>query len=468
MRAGTRASPQRVTVAPPSMQQLQLLEFSEAGHIPEAFHQTWMMRRAILVRPGLRVDRLRRAVEKVVARHESLRMRFVYERNTWSVIVDSVNTNSFVEEDIGPIEEGDLQRVVADRLAPLLDPLTGPLLEVRLLRCGEQGDVLLLRGHHLILDAWSMALVLGDVIRSYVGIPLGRPSAMNHERFLREFTGHGKPALLAERETYFRKLLLPAPPLPKLGRASKGLEPNLNDVAVGPGAECTIGASLESRKQLLKRAKGAAVTENALFLAAYAKALGQFGDVDDVQINIAVANRTDRALHDYVGWANAMMPIRCKLRPGVGVEELARDLYAQYLRSAAHLPIDFAYQNRSGSLRQEQIEAGAFPKQFEGGPLAPEGMYKSVPLASTLFGSGNSSIKLMGIEIGSFPLDSISYDVINELELRTDGTGDQYKFIAIYDETAFDRPEIEDLVHMVIKNMGMEPEPRKETPRSKK
>jgi hypothetical protein len=198
------------------------------------------------------------------------------------------------------------------------------------------------------------------------------------------------------------------------------------------------------------------VTENALFLAAYAKALGQFGDVDDVQINVAVANRTDRALHDYVGWANAMMPIRCKLRSGVGVEELARDLYAQYLQSAAHLPIDFAYQNRSGSLRQEQIEAGAFPKQFEGGPLAPEGMFKSVPLASTLFGSGKSSIKLMGIEIGSFPLDSMPYDVINELELRTDGTGNEYKFIAIYDETAFDSAEILDLIRRVMETLELE------------
>jgi len=426
------------------------------------------MRRAIAVRPGLRVERLRRAVEKVVARHESLRMRFVYDRKRWGVVVDSANPKVFVEENIGQVEEQDRQRVVADRLAPLLDPLAGPLLEIRLLRFGEQGDVLLLRGHHLILDAWSMALVLGDILRSYVGIPLGRPSAMNHERFMREFTGHGNPALLAEREGYFRKLLLPAPPLPKLGRASKGLEPNFNDIAVGPGAEYAAGTSLESRKQLLKRAKNAAVTENALFLAAYAMALGQVGDVDDVQLNIAVANRTDRALHDYVGWANAMMPIRCKLRPGIDVEELARDLYAQYVQSAAHLPIDFAYQNRSGSLRQEQIEAGAFPKQFEGGPLAPEGMFKSVPLASTLFGPGNPSIKLMGIEIATLPLDSIPYNVINELELRTDGTGDEYKFIAIYDETAFDRPEIQNLVHMVIENMGLEPQQRKGASRSKR
>lgn len=444
----------RAVVAPASMQQLQVLEFFDAGRIPEAFHQTWIGRRALLIQPRLDVNRVRRAVQAVVARHESLRMRFVYENNMWGVVIDPPRADVFVEENIGPMDHQALERLVADRLAPVLDPFTDPMIEIRLLRLGAQGDALLLRGHHLVLDGWSMAIILGEVFKYYVGIPLGPPSAMNHQRFLREFTGFGNPRLLAERESYFRKLLLPAPPLPNTGRAKKGLEPNRHDVAANPGAECIVAISRNRRRELLEKAKAAGVTDSSLFIASYAMAIGRMGGVDDVQINIPTANRTDRALLDYVGWVSAMMPVRCKLRRSATVGELARELHMQFLRSAAHLPIDFAYLDRSGSIRQEQIEAGAFPNQFEGGMLVPEGLMNAVPIAPILIATGGESVKFGGTQITSLSLSSLPKFVICELELRTYNSGDEYRYIANYDQTAFNRAETLEMINTVIENMA--------------
>ena len=211
----------RINVALPSMQQLSILEFFESGRIHEAFNQSYVSRRALLFQPGLDLGRMRRAIQAVIERHESLRMRFVYENNSWGVVTDSARDDVFVVEDIGSVDDVRLEQLISNRVGPALNPFTGPLLEIRILRLGKHGDAFLIRGHQIVLDGWSLAIMLGEVFQGYLGIPLGPVSAMNHRRFMQEFNGDGNRKILAEREAYFAKLLLPPIPLPKLGRAKE-------------------------------------------------------------------------------------------------------------------------------------------------------------------------------------------------------------------------------------------------------
>jgi hypothetical protein len=426
------------------MQQLRILEFFEAGCVHEAFNRSWIGQRALALRPGVDVNRLRRAVETVVSRHESLRMRFVYENNRWGVVVDPSRGDIFIAEDVGAIDSAALNRLIADRLAPAIDPLTGPMLQIRLLRMGEQGDVLLVRGHHLVLDGWSLAITVGEMFQAYIGLPLEPPSGMTHERFLREFVGHGNQEILAEREAYFRNLLLPGPPLPKLGRAKKGLRPNVNEVDVNPGAECVVKITRDSRRQILERARLAGVTDSALFLASYAMTIGRIGDVDAVQINVWSANRTHKDLLRYVGWVAAIMPVHCSISKGGDVEQLARELHAQTMKSAEYLPVDFAVLNRTGSIRQEQVATGAFPNQFVGGMLMPEGIFKAAPVAPVLFASGGETMDFGVTKVT--PISLPSPFVRNELELRTYDTGADFRYIANYDQTAFSGAEVVEII----------------------
>ena len=112
---------------------------------------------------------------------------------------------------------------------------------------------MLVRGHHLVLDGWSMALVLAEIFQGYVGMPLGPMPTMTYRRFLHEFGGHGNRKVLADREAYFSELLLPGAPLPKIGRAKKGLRPNVDDIDVNPGAECVVSITRDSRERLLEQ-----------------------------------------------------------------------------------------------------------------------------------------------------------------------------------------------------------------------
>ena len=46
----------------------------------------------------------------------------------------------------------------------------GPLLQVRLLRLGEQEHILLLTMHHIISDGWSRDVLLHELIGSLRGL----------------------------------------------------------------------------------------------------------------------------------------------------------------------------------------------------------------------------------------------------------------------------------------------------------
>ena len=445
-------SSKQANILPASMQQLGILEFFEAGRVHEVFNQAWITRRALSLRPGLDPNRMRRAIETAVSRHESLQMRFVFENNAWGVVIAPPRGDIFIAEDIGAMDSAAMNRLIAGHLAPAIDPFSGPMLQIRQLQMGKQGDVLLVRGHHLVLDEWSLAVVLGEIFQAYLGLPLEPPSRMTHERFLREFGGYGNEEILAERETYFRNLLLPGAPLPKLGRAKKGLRPNVDDVDVNPGAECVVKITRDSRRQLLERARLAGVTDSALFLASYAMTIGRIGDVDAVQIILPVANRPHKDLLNYVGWVATMMPVQCSIGKGADVEQLARELHAQTLKSAEYLPVDFAALNRTGSIRREQVAAGAFPKQFVGGTVMPEGITKAAPLAPVLFAIDGETKDFAVTKVTPVPLSSPL--VVNELALRTYDTGSDFRCNAIYDQTAFGGVEVVEIIRETFERIA--------------
>jgi hypothetical protein len=136
--------------------------------------------------------------------------------------------------------------------------------------------------------------------------------------------------------------------------------------------------------------------------------------------------------------------VRCQIGKGADVQQLARELHAQMLKSAEYLPVDFAALNRTGSIRREQVAAGAFPKQFVGGMLMPEGIMKAVPIAPIMFAGAGETMDFGRAKITPITLPSPL--VLNELELRTYETGADFRYIAIYDQTAFGSAEIVEII----------------------
>ncbi|MFD2473312.1 non-ribosomal peptide synthetase [Amycolatopsis silviterrae] len=115
---------------------------------------------ALRLRGELDLDALRRALNTVVARHESLRTTFdAIEGRAVQVVHEPAPVEL-------PVEEFDEAALVREALRPF-DLRTGPLLRARLFREQSGDHVLLLALHHIVTDGWSAGVLAAELDACY-------------------------------------------------------------------------------------------------------------------------------------------------------------------------------------------------------------------------------------------------------------------------------------------------------------
>jgi amino acid adenylation domain-containing protein len=107
---------------------------------------------------ALDVAALRRALRELVARHESLRTRFVVERGAVRQRVEARCADVLEIEDLGAVRREARRRAEAEAARPF-DLAAAPLLRARLLRLAPRLHWLLLIAHHIVSDGWSLELL---------------------------------------------------------------------------------------------------------------------------------------------------------------------------------------------------------------------------------------------------------------------------------------------------------------------
>ncbi|GAB2781049.1 non-ribosomal peptide synthetase [Amycolatopsis magusensis] len=121
---------------------------------------------ALLLRGDLDLGALRRALDTLVARHESLRTTFG--------AVDGRGVQ-YVHEpgpvDL-PVEDFDEHALAREALRPF-DLSTGPLLRARLFRSSAGEHVLLLAAHHIVTDGWSAGVLAAELDTCYAAFARG-------------------------------------------------------------------------------------------------------------------------------------------------------------------------------------------------------------------------------------------------------------------------------------------------------
>ena len=112
------------------------------------------------------------ALAAIVARHESLRTRFAVADGRPVQVIGTGSGIGLAQEDAtGLTEAGLAARVTAVLEAPF-DLERGPLFRAHLLRRGAEEHVLVVGGHHTVLDGWSVGLLLREASALYRGEPL--------------------------------------------------------------------------------------------------------------------------------------------------------------------------------------------------------------------------------------------------------------------------------------------------------
>ncbi|MBX5489004.1 MAG: amino acid adenylation domain-containing protein, partial [Mycolicibacterium hassiacum] len=132
---------------------------------------------------ALDVDRLRDAVQSVAVRHPHLVARFCLDFDEPVQIVPADPQIAWRYEEFDSAEaEARFERLCAAERAAIFDLDSSPTLRVAAMRCGADEYRVVLTIHHIVMDGWSLPILLQEIFAGYFGQAL--PTPVPYRRFV--------------------------------------------------------------------------------------------------------------------------------------------------------------------------------------------------------------------------------------------------------------------------------------------
>ena len=269
-----------------------------------------------------------RAWDSVMRRHAVLRTAF-----SWHGLPEPLQV---VAERVGvPLEvldwRGDehLAELCAEERRAGFDLSRAPLMRIKALRISGDATQLVWTWHHIILDAWSVPIVIRELLAAYDGAAL--PPAPAYKDFIAWQRSHD----LREAEAFWRAQLADVhEPTPlTVDRPSRD---------AGYGLE-HLRLSDDEAERLRDYARRARVTLNTIAQGAWAILLGRYSGRDEVLFGTTVAGRPPElpGVERMVGLLINTLPLRVAVPPSRRVGEWLDELQRGYAESRRyeHAPL---------------------------------------------------------------------------------------------------------------------------------
>ncbi|MCA9715211.1 MAG: amino acid adenylation domain-containing protein [Myxococcales bacterium] len=288
---------------------------------------------------ALDVESLRASWDHVAGRHEALRSCFLQDglREPVQVVLRRAPLQlEVLDWRDGPVdaaalehELGELARELAARPLPLD---VAPVNRVTLVRTGALEHTLLWDSHHILMDGWSMSVLLRELLQTYRALRAHRapprlPDAP-YERYLRWWRAQDHARAAAH-----------------WGRAMQGVEsptPLAIERAV-PGPEQGLRLHDVHLPEALTAALRRAADEARLTLAtvlagAWGLVLSRYSGLEDVMFGTVVSGRdvAVRGIESMVGLFIHMLPVRVRVDERADVWAWLRALQEQQAAARAH------------------------------------------------------------------------------------------------------------------------------------
>ncbi|WP_167828385.1 non-ribosomal peptide synthetase, partial [Streptomyces palmae] len=288
---------------------------------------------ALSLRGPLDVAALRQAAGRLLERHAGLRVSFRTRANGDPIqVVHRSVPVQFTEHDLrelGPDERTrEHQRLIAEDRAQRFNPAAPPLLRFTLIRLDEESHDLLLTNHHILLDGWSMPLLVQELFTLYTD-PTGRQLApavpyRNYLAWLSRQDQAEHLAAWAEMLDGVEEATLLAP----------GAAPDAHRTP----ANHVIELPAELTEELGTFARRHGLTVNTVMQGAWSILLARHTGRDDVTFGTTLAGRPAEVAgsDSMVGLFINTVPVRARVRPEETVLPLLTRLQQQSLRIARH------------------------------------------------------------------------------------------------------------------------------------
>ena len=279
------------------------------------------------------VEIFQQAWQQTIDHHPALRTGFVWEGFEEPLqIVHASAIAQFVTHDWRHSSAGQQQRLEELGRADVqqgFDFSSPPLMRFTLVQLGPGRFEFIWTSHHLLLDGWSMALVLQEVLERYSAMCRGESFHPVFHRPYRDHIAWIRQQNLARAEAYWRSLLQnfsTATPLPGESAAQ-------SDPADG-NQEQQLTLSSEATARLQTLAQQHQVTLNVLIQAAWAFLLRHYSGEEDLLFGATVSGRPAElvGVERMVGVFINTLPVRISFTSDVTVISVLKELQKQQLR----------------------------------------------------------------------------------------------------------------------------------------
>jgi len=309
----------------------QLEPQSAAYHIPAALR----------LRGALDDEALQRSFDGLLERHESLRTVFALDGERTVQRIAPPSALLIDRESLHSDEPVALKALVEAEIARPFDLCKGPLLRVKLLRLAVDDHVLVLVQHHIISDAWSMEVMVEELVQSYgafsQGLELRLPALpVQYADYAVWQRGWMEAGEQARQLTYWRERLAGEQPVLELPLDHP--RPAMQSHR-GARLDLAFDTALANELQALAQSQG--VTLFMLLLASFQTLLYRYSGQSDIRVGVPIANRNRVETERLIGFFVNTQVLKADISGELSFAELLQQVKHAALDAQAHQDLPF-------------------------------------------------------------------------------------------------------------------------------
>ncbi len=260
-------------------------------------------------------DKLKEAFRQIINRHDGLRITFSEDGTRFTIWPDielpwteTTGLDSKNKEDI-------LAKYSREATLHVFDLIKGPLIHLHLLVFNDNSHVLIVTGHHIVCDGWSLSLIVKDLSTIYSGLVLGvdpgLEPANSFAAYAQEQENYMSSELHHQTENFWIRQYegeLPVIefPLNKARPAIRSFFAKRIDVSVP--------SELVSKLRQLSRKNNTSFVTT--MLSAFEVFLYRVTGQEDLIVGLPAAGQNAEGYYNLVGHCVNLLPLRSKIHAG--------------------------------------------------------------------------------------------------------------------------------------------------------
>ncbi|MHC4049582.1 amino acid adenylation domain-containing protein [Bradyrhizobium sp. 25ACV] len=325
--------------------------------------------RNYIIQGGLRIKgfidlaTFNRAWTDVVHFHQALSARFIDEDGPVQLFDDPQCANLGLT-DASHLTAQQAEELIAElrqtELSGSFDLSQGHLFRARMIRFRPDHHLILITAHEIIIDAWSISVLLRDLRQRYLdaaaSMPKDRASLSTYAVWEKQ---HATPETLANQRSYWRRQIGDDPPVLSLGTGQA--RPRTKSHR---GASHAVLLGSELSNQVREFARRHRCTTSTTLLACFKLLLRMYSGQDDVIVGIPQVVRDQPGSADIVGFFLNMLPIRSAIDVGQSFAVHALRVQGLVSDAIANSAYPFGWMVRDSRLYREAERSPIFRVMF--------------------------------------------------------------------------------------------------------